>query len=215
MKKASIVLLFLCLTTGLGSAKAATASFKGSRNLKTLVEWFSGSFSSKAHSKRDTNFAHLEMTLTEIWSNRVTDGVWIYQEVRDGKFPDKILSQRFYKFSDLDEKQIEMQVYTLSNAVDFQEELKKKEPFKDVKPDDLTLAEECAIIFVRRTETKYQGNTVGKECKTAHRRATYIMNDVQVFENKIVWAETGHDGDDKIIWGHSNGGHQYMRVEKK
>ena len=73
------------------------------------------------------------------------------------------------------------------------------------------MVEECAIIFTRKTEQKYQGSTSGTDCKSGSRRASYIIQDFQVFENKVVWLENGFDSDNKIIWGPLNGGYQFKR----
>lgn len=208
MRKFIFVCLFLTGIIG-ASANAGPAS-KGSKNLRLLSEWMSGKFNSKDHHKRDTLMAPLELRQEVIWENLVTDGIWIYSELKDTR-TQSVVGQKFYKLSDLDDKQMEMAIYTLANIKDFEGELSKDKPFAKLRPDELTMVEECAIIFTRKTEQKYQGSTSGTDCKSGSRRASYIIQDFQVFENKVVWLENGFDSDNKIIWGPLNGGYQFKR----
>jgi hypothetical protein len=209
MRKIFFVSLLLA-GVSLSSAFAGPAS-KGSKNLRVLTEWMSGQFNSKDHHKRDSLIAPLEMRQEVIWENLVTDGIWMYAELKDTR-SQMVVSQKFFKFSDLDEKQMEMTVYSISNVKDFEGELSKDKPFNALRPDDLALVEDCAVIFSRKTEQKFQGTTTGTDCKSGSRRASYIIQDFQVFENKVVWLENGFDSEQKIIWGPvAGGGYQFKR----
>lgn len=209
-----LVFIGLLLAGVLGSSAFARPSSKGSKNLRALSEWMSGQFHSKDHHKRDTLIAPIELRQEVIWENLVTDGIWIYAELRDAR-SQSVIGQKFIKLSDLDDKQMEMTTYTVSNIKDYEGELSKEKPFSSLKPDELTLVEDCAVIFVRKTEQKFQGTTAGTDCKSGSRRASYIIQDYQVFENKVVWLENGFDSDNKIIWGPLNGGYQFKRDTTK
>lgn len=204
------VFAFLFLAGILATSASANPASKGSKNLRLLSEWLSGNFNSKDHHKRDSLIAPLELRQEVIWENLVTDGIWIYAETIDSRSK-AVVGQKFYKLSDLDDKQMELTIYTLPNINDYQGELAREKPFANLRPDELTLVEDCAIIFTRKTEQKYQGNTSGTDCKAGSRRASYILQEFQVFENKVVWLENGYDSDNKIIWGPVNGGYQFKR----
>jgi CpeT protein len=59
----------------------------------------------------------------------------------------------------------------------------------------------------------YEGSTLGKECLSSLRGATYATSKVKIDEKMILSWDQGWDNADKQIWGATKGGYIFDKNE--
>ena len=174
---------------------------KISKNVKTLSSWMEGHYKNKSQARKDTNFQFREMHIVEIWSGVDKYASWLFEETLSGSVEGEIVRQRFYRLSDVDDKQVEIQVYTLFGEDIEAYEWQKKNPFEEYTPDDLDIHSECSYIFTRKSESKFEGATYGKECMLDLNGANYVTSEMTIYETKIYRKDIGIGDFEEPEWG--------------
>lgn len=213
MKKILLISLVLFFTT-FQSTQANPPRF--SKDLVKLTNWFVGSYENVAQARRDTSVQKAFAHIVPIFENRVTDAIWLYEEITDDK--KQVISQRIFRFADVNANQWEAVIYELEGIERYAGEWQNPDPFGELDPEmDLVGLADCAIIFNKKGDTKYAGASIRKSCKYGKLNAFYVTSDIEVYENKIVRADRGFEHDHTLMWGPAadQKGFQFKKIDQK
>jgi len=173
---------------------------KFSKDLKKLTSWFAGHYNNQTQVRRDTTAQNAYAYVVPIWENLVTDALWFYEEITNDK--QQVISQRIFRFADVNAVQWEAVIYELPDIQRFAGEWQKPLPFDGIDPEvDLTGLSECTIIFSKKGETKYSGASIRKECRYGKLNAYYVTTAIDIYEEKLVRADRGFEHDHTQMWG--------------
>jgi hypothetical protein len=175
-----------------------------------LLQWMTGSFSSKEQAEKDTNYLNIELEMVEIWKDR-KDGPWIYVEQAVADHKEKPYRQRVYKLNKRTDGKIESIVYSIPDPFRFAGDYKKDIPLLRLLPDSLSLREGCNVILTRVDEGYFKGNTKEKKCKSKLQGAAYATSEVTIKENKLISWDRGFDDTGKQVWGSVIGGYIFVK----
>jgi len=213
MKKYLLLLVFL----GLSFTQHSQANPpKFSKDLKTLTTWFAGHYNNSTQVRRDTTAQQTFAYVVPIWENLVTDALWFYEEITNDK--QQVISQRIYRFADVNAVQWEAVIYELPDIQKYAGEWQKPMPFDGFDPEvDLTGMAECTIIFSKKGDTKYSGASIRKECRYGKLNAYYVMTSIDIYEEKLVRADRGFEHDHTQMWGPTaeEKGFEFKKIDMK
>lgn len=213
MKKSLLLLLLL----GLSIFQPSQANPpKFSKDLKTLTTWFAGHYNNQTQARRDSTAQKALAYVVPIWENLVTDALWFYEEITDDK--NQVISQRIYRFADVNAVQWEAVIYELPDMPKYAGEWQKPTPFEEFDPEvDLVGLSECTIIFNKKGDTKYSGASIRKECRYGKLNAYYVTTSIEVYEEKLVRADRGFEHDHTQMWGPTpeQKGFEFKKIDMK
>lgn len=196
-KRIGILLLFALL---MGTVPAVVAQVKFSKDLRKLTEWYAGRYENVSQVRRDSLAQPVLVYVTPIWESLVTDAIWMYEEITD--LQKNIISQRIYRFADVNAFQWEAVIYELPGIERYVGAWQNPSAFDELDPEvDLNGLADCTIIFNKKGETKYAGATIRKECKYGKKNAYYVTSAIEIYENKIIRADRGFEHDHTQLWG--------------
>lgn len=206
---ACVVLLFA------GQALAQSPQSSGQDDdLVRLVTWMSGSFSSEEQAANDSDFFDIRLHVVRIWPE-LSSGVWLYVEQASASSLDKPYRQRVYFVHRLSEELFESKVFSLNDPLRFAGEWRNPEPLKNLSPDSLIIREGCSIVLRMRGTEAFVGNTVGKECSSDLRGASYAVSEVAITESEMVSWDRGFDSEGGQVWGATKGGYIFRKLQQK
>lgn len=197
---ATIIILCSCSTSK--NSKTANSS-----QLKELVSIMQGSYSSEAHSKRDSTYFNISLRMTPIWKEK---GNYLYVEQAMFTKQEKPYRVRIYKISQKGDSFVS-EIYTLKNEKDWIGKWKNPEEFAKLNENEIDLKAGCEVVLKRMGKNKFDGATGIKTCPSELRGASYASSKVAVFENKIVSWDQGFDKNDKQVWGAEKEGYEFVK----
>ena len=195
----------LCVSGAFAEDRAAEPE------LDQLARWMTGSFSSRAQSESDPDFFHIVLHMARIWPER-TDGVWLYVEQAAADSADTPYRQRVYHVRRVGEDLFGSSVYTYPDPLSRTGSWKKKAPFSDLDPSDLTARDGCTIYLKHRDDGKFEGSTLGRLCTSKLRGATWASSEVVIGQDGLVSWDRGWDDSGIQIWGAEKAGYRFDRV---
>lgn len=175
-----------------------------------LVDYMTGSFSSREQAEKDTNYFNIELEMVQIWKDR-TDGPWIYVEQAVADSKDKPYRQRVYQLNNRADLRIESIVYTLPDPLKFAGDYKKEFPLLRITPDSLTLREGCAVVLYMTDNGYFEGGTIDKNCKSDLRGASYATSEVIIYNDKLISWDRGFTEIGEQVWGAKEGGYIFKK----
>jgi hypothetical protein len=175
-----------------------------------LVDYMIGSFSSKEHAEKDTNYLNIELEMVQIWNDR-TDGPWIYVEQAVADYKDKPYRQRVYQLRNRNDRRIESTVYTIPNPLRFAGDYKKEFPLLRITPDSLTLRQGCEVVLYMADNGYFEGSTVDKNCRSDLRGASYATSEVIIDKDKLTSWDRGFNENGEQVWGATKGGYIFKK----
>ncbi|MBF0410203.1 MAG: chromophore lyase CpcT/CpeT [Candidatus Riflebacteria bacterium] len=184
-----------------------------SGSLDELAGFMTGSFSSAEQAGADPeNFKDIRLEIARIWPQR-TDGIWLYVEQAASATLDKPYRQRVYHLETLPDGQYKSSIMEFkSEPLQYAGEWKSEEPLKTLGPDSLVLRKGGAVILTCDGAGKYAGGTIGKECESKLRGASYATTKVTIDKDGILSWDQGWDSNDKQVWGAEKGGYQFKKL---
>ena len=175
-----------------------------------LVDYMTGSFSSKEQAENDTNYFNIELEMVQIWKDR-TDGPWIYVEQAVADSKENPYRQRVYQLKNRPDLRIESIVYTLPDPLKFAGDYKKEFPLLRITPDSLTLREGCEVVLYMTDNGYFEGGTVDKNCRSDLRGASYATSEVIIYNDKLISWDRGFNEDGEQVWGATEGGYIFKK----
>jgi len=181
-------------------------------DLKTLVSWMSGSFSSREQSEADTTYFDIRLEMVPIWTDR-EDGYWFYVEQAVAGYEDTPYRQRVYHVTEAESGKFRSDVYTIEEPSRLVG-LRTAEDCPDYfVPDSLTLRDGCSIIMERKADGSFVGGTAGQNCASDLQGASYATAEVIIDEKGLYSWDRGFDDDGNQVWGAEKGGYYFRKIE--
>jgi CpeT/CpcT family (DUF1001) len=191
----------------------ASSSIQESRDreLKTLVKWMTGDFSSQAQSKRDSAYFDIRLHIRPIWKSDKT-AHWLYVEQAVATAENKPYRQRVYKVERDGKNGFKSIVYTLPEPEKWAGAYKNPALFNTLKPEALSLREGCTVFLERQPDKSFAGATLEKGCESTLRGAKYATSKVTITKNMMESWDQGFNEKGEQVWGAQKGGYQFVRM---
>lgn len=170
-----------------------------------------GSFSSEKQSKFDTTYFNISLHMYPIWES--LPGDWLYVEQAVYSMQEKPYRQRVYKVEMMPNGKYASHVFRLENEKDFVGKWNDPDFFNDYDTSILEIREGCTVFLETKEDGTIAGSTNDKACGSTLRGASYATSIVTVFDDKIVSWDQGFSGDDKQVWGATEGGYIFDRLD--
>jgi hypothetical protein len=201
---------FPLLTTNLIFFLISFHSFSQSEDFKMLTHFMAGSFSSEEQHLSDTvNYYDIRLEIIPVWKER-SDGSWFYVEQAMNGFLEKPYRQRVYRLIE-NEGKFESIVFNLKDPLRF---TGKPELIEALTPDSLTEKEGCTVFLEKTGKQEFSGGTVGKNCPSDRRGATYATSVVNITENLLQSWDRGYNERDEQVWGAEKGGYLFVKLSQ-
>jgi hypothetical protein len=181
-----------------------------SRDVATLAEWLTGSFSSAAQAAADESFFDIRLHMQPIWSDR-DDGPWLYVEQAVATAQDSPYRQRVYRLREVEPGLLESAVFTLPDPEAAVGAWRDPDRLAGVAPADLEPRGGCSILL-RRAGDAFVGSTLGTLCPSDLRGARYASSEVRVTRDRLVSWDRGFDASGTQVWGARTGGYVFDRM---
>lgn len=209
MKK--LVFIFLLFVSV--QAKAQLENIYG-----TLLAYMTGSFSSEAQSKADSNFYDIRLHMVEIQMGNET-GNWLYVEQAISSAQDKPYRQRVYQVVEISLGIYESRVYEFENPLQYAGGWKDASKLSSLTFDKLILRDGCAITLKYESElvgdniiNRFVGSTGATSCPSSLRGASYATSEVIITETQLLSWDRGWDASGKQVWGAETGGYIFVKT---
>ncbi len=181
------------------------------RDLKTLLQWMTGDFSSQAQSQRDSDYYDIRLHIQPIWKSE--KGVhWLYVEQATAAAQDKPYRQRVYKVARDGKNGFKSIVYTLPTPEKWVGGYKNTEVFNALKPADLSLREGCTVFLERKPDGRFSGSTNADDCESTLRGAKYASSKVTITKNMLLSWDQGFNEKGEQVWGATKGGYEFVKL---
>ncbi len=209
MKKLVFIFLFL-------------VSFQSQAQLEniygTLLAYMTGSFSSEAQSKADSNFYDIRLHMVEIQMGN-EPGNWLYVEQALGSAQDKPYRQRVYQVVEISLGIYESRVYEFENPLQYAGGWKDASKLSALTFDKLILRDGCSITLKYESElvgdsiiNRFVGSTGATSCPSSLRGASYATSEVVITDGQLLSWDRGWDVNGKQVWGAETGGYIFVKT---
>ena len=180
-------------------------------DFEQLVQWMTGTFSSRQQSMTDPDFRHIVLHMARIWPQR-EDGVWLYVEQAVAESADRPYRQRVYHVRHVGEDLYASSVYTFDDPMSRAGAWRETSPLADLKPADLEPREGCTIYLQRRADGAFEGSTLGRLCGSELYGASWASSEVVITADGMVSWDRGWNDAGEQVWGAETGGYRFDRT---
>ena len=125
---------------------------------------------------------------------------------------EKPYRQRIYEIKRNSDSTFTSVIYKLPNDSLFVGAWRDTSLFSDLKISDLTRLDGCEVILKNVGKKHYLGSTDEKSCPSVLYGASYATSEVEILNDKIISLDRGFDIDDNQIWGATNGGYIFNKI---
>ena len=174
-----------------------------------LLELMQGSFNSRNQSLTDSNYYDITLHMYPIWGS---NNNFIYVEQSVSSMQEKPYRQRIYEIKRNSDSTFTSVIYKLPNDSLFVGAWRDTSLFRDLKISELTRLDGCEVILKNIGEKHYLGSTDEKSCPSVLYGASYATSEVEILNDKIISWDRGFDIDDNQIWGATNGGYVFNKI---
>ena len=183
-------------------------------SLTKLVAAMSGSFSSQQQAKSDTAYHDVRLHMIPIWMDR-TDGRWLYVEQAAAENMDKPYRQRIYNLTQISDSTFRSMVFALPDPLQYAGAWEMPDLLNGLEPGSLKEREGCDVILKQQGEEIYVGSTESLRCGSSLRGAAYATSIVLIMKNQIYSWDRGFDIEGKQVWGATEGGYIFKRIQSQ
>lgn len=211
-----IVLLTLIPLALLASCTASGGRGTSATQLEELASRLAGTFTSEAQASTDpSNYFNVRLVMAPIWPER-RDGKWLYVEQALATALDKPYRQRIYQLTSGVDGKLTSSVYTLpGDPLDLAGAWQNPSKFDDLAPQFLAERDGCEIVLTfDQPKDQFVGSTVGKNCPSDLRGASYATSEVAVSRDGIISWDRGFDAAGNQVWGATMGGYQFVKIAR-
>ena len=174
-----------------------------------LLELMQGSFNSRNQSLTDSNYYDITLHMYPIWGS---NNNFIYVEQSVSSMQEKPYRQRIYEIKRNSDSTFTSVIYKLPNDSLFVGAWRDTSLFRDLKISELTRLDGCEVILKNVGKKHYLGSTDEKSCPSVIYGASYATSEVEILNDKIISWDRGFDIDDNQIWGATNGGYVFNKI---
>lgn len=180
------------------------------KDLKRLVKWMTGDFSSLAQSQRDSDYFDIRLHIRPIWKSD-KGNYWLYVEQATAAAENKPYRQRIYKVELDGDKGFKSIVYTLPNPEKWAGAYKNPALFDTLKPAELSLRDGCTVFLERLADGTFAGSTRGQGCESTLRNAKYASSKVTITKKMLASWDQGFNERGEQVWGAVKGGYEFIK----
>jgi hypothetical protein len=184
----------------------------GDSELARLADWLTGSFSSEAQSRLDTDYFDIRIHAVRIWAD-LDDGYWIYLEQAAADTPERPYRQRVYHVTRSGPGLFQSRVFTLPDPLSHAGRWRDRSPLAELGPEDLQLREGCEVLLREAGETAFMGSTLGRHCISTLRGARFATSEVVVLRDVLISWDRGFGVTGDQVWGAEKGPYLFRKVE--
>lgn len=184
----------------------------------TLLAYMTGSFSSEAQSKADSNFYDIRLHMVEIQMGD-QPGNWLYVEQAISSAQDKPYRQRVYQVVEISLGIYESRVYEFENPLQYAGGWNDASKLSNLTFDKLILRDGCSITLKYESElvgdnivNRFVGSTGATSCPSSLRGASYATSEVIITETQLSSWDRGWDASGKQVWGAETGGYVFVKT---
>ena len=174
-----------------------------------LFDLMQGSFNSRNQSLTDSNYYDITLHMYPIWDSHKN---FIYVEQSVSSMQEKPYRQRIYEIKRSSDSTFTSVIYKLPNDSLFVGAWRDTSLFRDLKISELTRLDGCEVILKNVGEKHYLGSTNKKSCPSVLYGASYATSEVEILNDKIISWDRGFDINDDQIWGATNGGYIFNKI---
>jgi CpeT protein len=203
-------ILALCLFSLAQCRTAKTVETGSDADLKQLLQYMTGDFSSEAQSKRDSDYFDIRLHIYPIWTADKANH-WLYVEQATAAAQNKPYRQRVYKVERDGDTGFKSIVYTLAEPAKFVGGYKNAALFDQIKPADLSLREGCTVFLKKQRTGAFIGATDGSGCESTLRGAKYASSKVTITANMLQSWDQGFNEKGEQVWGATKGGYEFIK----
>ncbi len=168
-----------------------------------------GEYSSEAQSKEDTSYFNIYLAMYPIWTDR-TDGKWLYVEQAMAAKREKPYRQRIYQIKKGENNEIISVIYTFENPLEYANAHLNKDILQKLTFDKITAKVGCEV-YMKPTETGFEGGTKGESCPSNLKGASYTTTQIKLEKDKLISWDRGFFNDGKQAWGAEKGGYIFVK----
>lgn len=181
-----------------------------SDDLQLVSTWMQGIFDSHEQHVKDTaNYFDIHLEIVPVWTVR-KDAIWFYVEQAVAGSLDKPYRQRIYRLTEVEDGLFESKVYLLKDPLRFAQH---PDLVEVLSPDSITEKEGCSVFFRKIDNRTFQGGTIGKNCPSDRKGASYATSEVLIRESLLESWDRGFDDKDEQVWGAELGGYQFVKKQ--
>lgn len=181
--------------------------------LLRLADLMTGRFSSEDQAGEDEAFFDIRLVMKRIWPD-ASEFVWLYVEQAAADSRDEPYRQRVYRLAHVGGDVYESRVYELpGEAQRFAGAWKQDDPLSELSPDDLVEREGCAVMLRARNDGTFAGSTLGSQCASTLRGATYATSEVKIDNEGLTSWDRGYNDAHEQVWGAEEGGYRFDKIE--
>jgi hypothetical protein len=167
-----------------------------------------GTFTSKAQARQDSNYYPIVLHMYPIWPDR---GAWLYVEQAVASQPDKPYRQRIYHLEQMAAGRFRSVIYTLPEPSEYIGAWQRPELFAKLSPLVLEVRSDCDVYLEQLGPHAFTGATEGKACRSDLAGATYATSEVIITKKRIVSWDRGFNAQGEQVWGATEGGYVFKR----
>ncbi|SRR6056297_1857028 len=209
MCKFSYITLFFSLLLLIACGGSRTISYSDSK--EELTNLLTGSFSSAAQAKQDTQYASINLHIVQVWKER--SGQWFYVEQARAENPQNPYRQRMYRLVQLSSERFKILNYTFRNPQVFVGKWQTPEFFDDYPEEIVRIKEGCGVFLNRESFKHYEGETFGEDCYSNFQGASYATSQVEIWSDMIKSWDRGWNQEGKQVWGPNEGPYRFERMK--
>jgi len=182
--------------------------------LQKVYYMYLGHFTNEAQAKVERNpiYKGQEIISVPIWPQRGNEH-WMYVNWMQADKPDDLLVQEVWFFKRKDPETIEVKIYDLPDKEKYADDWRKKEPLKNLKPDDLIDHGNCSteITAISSDKFKIKSAPCRRDLSDVIK---YVEMDGEATSKKITFYNTMFNSKEKKIFSYDKG-IKFVRMSKE
>jgi CpeT protein len=195
------------LMVGLLSASAASHA---EDTLEVYIGLRVGSFSSAAQAAADARYGVATWHFAEL-ADGGGETRWLYAEnwLGEAEAPYRQRLLRLWRGAD---GSIIARAYRIPDQQKYIGAWQDVTRLTDIDRDALESVEGCDVTIVRTGEQRFEGQTMGRQCRNDLRGAAFAINQSVVTAEYVSNWDRGFSADGRQVWGPAAGGYRFLRI---
>lgn len=201
---------FAC-ADALARAADAPAATTAADPLAEYVALQTGTFTSALQAQQDARYGIAEWHIVEIWPGAGASERWLYVEswMKDGKAP---YLQRISRVTAQPDGSLLARRYELPDPAKYVGAWREPARFASLARDALVEVKGCDAVFARAGERRWEGGTLGAQCRNDYKGATYAISRTTLAADGMTNWDRGFDAAGRLRWGPEHGGYRFRRA---
>ncbi len=207
-----IILASLVIVSFWVCSCSTTQNMAKRQDLKRLVTYMTGDFSSTAQSLADTNYYDIRLHIHPV--TETENEYWLYVEQAIAKTPEKPYRQRIYRVTQLDSLHFVSDIFMIKNEKEWISKFKNLKEMMNM-PMDIDQKKGCSVYLTLQKDNSFKGSTHEADCESSLRGAKYATSEVSITPNILVSWDRGFDDKNKQMWGAEKAGYNFIKSRGK